>query len=156
MFGSRKTTVINTTTVDNNVYLDNDIQNQVDVVAEFSPTFANAVSVDTAPIAEAVAGAVAPIERMGKAVADAMAENVRIGAESQNLQAQGMAATAAALQSLGAGLSKLAGDEPKGEGLSGVASSVESLTKIAAGVLTLAAVYFLFTTGRLPDIEVSA
>lgn len=150
MFGSKKTTVINTTTVDNNIYLDNDIQNDVDVVAEFNPTFANAVTVDTAPIADAVVNVVAPIERMGDAIKASMEANAELSAQIGALQFLGTQQSAGALASVGAGLSA------QGEGLAGIAGKVESVGKIAAGVLTIAALYFLFSKGRLPDIEVSA
>ena len=158
MFGSKKTTVINTTTVDNNIYLDNDIQNDVQVTAEFNPSFANSVEVDTAPIAEAVKAAVAPIDRMAQSIMATMEENARQSATNSALQLLGITQAAAASRDQAAGLAAI------GEGLSGkpggpfgeIAGALEPLTKIAAGVLTLAAVYFLVAKGRLPDIEVSA
>lgn len=171
MFGSKKTTVINTTTVDNNIYLDNDIQNDVSVVAEFNPTFANAVTVDTQPIADAVAKAVAPMDRMGEAIKSSMDANAELSAQLGALQfiatqqsAGALAAVGAGLSAQGAGLSAQgeglaavgAQLSAQGEGLAGIAGKVESVSKIAAGLLTIAALYFLLSKGRLPDIEVSA
>lgn len=151
MFGSKKTTVVNTTTVDNNIYLDNQVENDVQVTAEFNPTFANAVSVDTAPIADAVKEAVAPIDRMAQSILATMEDNTKLSATNAALQLLGMNKQAEGLAALGEGLA----DKPEGT-LGEVAGKLESVTKIAAAVLTLAAVYFLFAKGRLPDIEVSA
>lgn len=148
MFGSKKTTVINTTTVDNNIYLDNDIQNDVDVTAEFNPTFQN--TVDTQPIADAVA---APLDRMAQGVLDAMEANTQAALKSSDRQALAITALAGGLGKIGDGLQA----EKEGEGgLAKFAASLEPMTKIAAAVLTLGAVYYLFTKRRLPDIEVSA
>lgn len=161
MFGGKKTTVINTTTVDNNIYIDNDMQSEVTVLAEFNPNIANTfnASIDTAPIAEAVGLIAAPIDRMSAAVKSAMDENARMAAASSEAQSFGMQAVAGGLKAVGAGLSALGESEAKpaeAGGLGELAGSMQSLTKIAAAVLTLAAVYFLFAKGRLPDIEVSA
>lgn len=139
--------MVNTTTVENKIDVENQVNTDVQVDAVFNPTFANAVSVDTSPLA-------APIERMGDAVSASMEASLTLAKDSAIAQAAGMAAVATGLSALGLGIAKREDEAVKP--LAELAGKFEGVTKIAAAVLTLAAVYFLFAKGRLPDIEVSA
>lgn len=163
MFGSKKTTVINTTTVDNNIYLNNDIQNEIEFTAEVNPEINNAfladVRVDTAPIADAVSSIVAPMDRMAQSVLSTMQATQKQAADAAERQTLGMAAIAGGLASIGKGLGGL-GDglsemkKDDEEGFAKIAGSLEGVTKIAGAILAVAAVYFMFFKGRRPDVEV--